>query len=193
MRRLNIRLKTNFMIKRNLIYWLIGLIISSCTTIQFETAQPKDTAELTEFPAEVIGKYISQDNDTLLIFNKSFQYNESSKSGKNMVDSLLKDMTVLKQMNDYYILSIKDTSTNAWEVFTFKKSGKSIDVNYIISNEKKDDDLLKEIKEITKVKEITDTAGKAPRYLLNPSKEEFQKLIDKKIFTKIFEFKGIKE
>lgn len=170
---------------------LILLSISSCTTVQFETSQPKDAQQLTEFPKDLTGRYTTKKNqDTLLIFNNSFQYIESTILGQGKINTLSPNEVVLKKSNDYFVLSLKDSA--AWEVFAFKQKGTSILVYYINIDQMKADKIIPSLKEITNVVEIRDSAGKINKYLINPTQNEFQLLLDKKLFSKILEFKKIK-
>ena len=97
---------------------------------------------------------------------------------------------ILKKSDDYYIVSTKDS--NVWEVAVIKLKGSKLSV-YIIGYDKKNEvELINKLKEITKVIEIRDSEGKIVKYLINPTQEEFQLLFDKKIFSKIMEYKKIK-
>lgn len=168
----------------------ILLSIISCSTVQFESSQPKGAEELSEFPKDLIGEFISKDRDTLLININSFQVKESSIFGQGKVNMLNQNELILKKSNDYYVVSTKDS--NVWEVAVIKLKGSKLSV-YIIGYDKKNEvELINKLKEITKVIEIRDSEGKIVKYLINPTQEEFQLLFDKKIFSKIMEYKKIK-
>jgi hypothetical protein len=175
------------------IYLLCSVIfvaISSCTTVQFETSQPKGVPELTSFPVEITGKYTGKNKDTLFIYDKAIQYSESTVLGSGKINELNQNELVLKKWNEYFILSFKDSLS--WQVFTFKKRGNNLQVYYINFDKKNEEDLINKIKTITKVTEIKDSEGKIQQYLINPSPEEFKLLFDKKVFSKVFEFKKVK-
>jgi len=176
--------------QKYLFFALILLSISSCTTVQFETSQPKDAEELSEFPKDLTGKYTSKNKDTLLIYNNSFQYLESTIFGPGKVNVLNQNDLILKKSNDYFVLSFKDS--NAWEVLVIKQKGNKLRVYCIFYDKNNEVEIINSLKEITKVIEIRDSAGKIDKYLINPTKEEFQLLLDKKVFSKYLELKKIK-
>jgi hypothetical protein len=176
--------------QKYLFFALILLSISSCTSVKFETSQPKDAPELSAFPPEITGNYISKNKDTVLILSNSFQLKESTIFGKGKLNLLMPNEMVLKRMNEYYILSLKDS--NAWEVLAFKQKGTNLIVYYINIDQKKEDKIITTLKGLTKVTEILDGTGKIDRYQINPTKEEFQLLFDNKIFSEIVKLKKIK-
>jgi hypothetical protein len=177
--------------RKYLFFALILLSISSCTTVQFETSQPKGMAGLSEFPTELKGIYSSKKNqDTLIISYNSFKYLSTTIFGQVKPTTLDQNEVVLKKLNDYYIMSLKDS--NAWEVIGIKLKSNKLQIYYIYPEKKEETELLNKLKEITKVVEIKDNEGKTSKYLINPTTDEFQILLDKKLFSKILEFKKVK-
>jgi hypothetical protein len=176
--------------QKYLLLALILLSISACSTVKFETSQPKDAEELNEFPPDMIGKYTSMNKDTLIINNNSFQYLEASIFGPGKVNLLKHDEVVLKKSDDNLLLSIKDS--NVWEVLLIKHKGSKLTLSCIFYDKKNVNDIINSVKAITNVTAIKDREGNIDKYMINPSKEEFQLLLDKKIFSKIMEYKMIK-
>ena len=148
------------------------LAFSSCTSVLFETPQPKGVAEQKEFPKNYIGQYIdTAHKDTLTIAGKSFQLGHKS-SSFNIHDSLSSGLSILKTYNEYYILSEKEINNNetAWEVFTCKLINDNLSVYYILLSKDNKEEIIKKLKGILEVKEIKDTDGKINHYLINPTK-----------------------
>ncbi len=174
---------------KNILFIMIAIILmlSSCITVKFEDAQPKDTPELKEFPESMLGVYFDNNKDTLTITNFSFKYG-SKKSLLYQNKTLSPDESVLKKFNDYYVLSLKDDDN--WEVVVFKCIEKDLSVFYI-NLDKNRERTLSKIKAIMPVKEIKGNNGKIDYYLINPSKKDFQTLLDKEIFSHIGDFKRI--
>lgn len=177
--------------QKYLLFALILLSISACTTVQFETSQPKDAPILSEFPNELIGKYVSlgKVKDTLIIMRNAYKFKETKIIGIGKVSELNQNVIILKKSNDYFVLSEKDS--NAWEVIALKQKGQKISFYLLAYDKDSRVKTINRIKEITNVVEISDTDSNG-KYRINPTKEEFQLLLDKKIFSKIMEYKKIK-
>jgi hypothetical protein len=165
------------------------LLLSACTSVKFETSQPKGVPELTEFPKEVLGNYTDAEKDTLIIAKSTYKVG-SKKSSFYSTDTLSSGKITLKKYNDYYVLSRKDE--NAWEIVTFKSMGDNLTVYYINYNSENEKEIIEKLRKIVTVKEVKNTEGKIDYYLINPTKEEFDALMNKQLFSKIVCFKRIK-
>jgi hypothetical protein len=177
-------MKPTILIASNII-----LFLSSCTTVKFETTQPKETQELKAFPSAMVGKYIDKDKDTLIIAENSFQYGNVKSKDFSMNRSLASGEAILKKSREYYIVNLKDEYL--WEVFAIKNEGKELQI-YFIDPGKDNKESVKKLKEIIPVKEIKNKDGEIDYYLVNPSKSEFEMLLSKEVFSKIGVFKKIK-
>ena len=187
---------------KNLInLWIIGLVIlTSCSTVEFEEPLPKDTKPLKSFPKHLLGKYIDSENkDTLIISKQGFDY-----GGKNNFFSLngelLVNNTVLKKFGDYYVLSKKGKNDNSWGIIPFKAVDNKIQVYYLLLDiDTKDkvkaaeykEEKLARLQAITEVKTITDSKNNVENYLINPTNEQLKKMLKEDMFIKIIEFRRI--
>lgn len=57
---------------RLLLFSLIS-IFCSCTTVYFESTQPKGVDKLTAFPTELLGTYLTDEGDTVTINENSYK------------------------------------------------------------------------------------------------------------------------
>jgi len=172
-----------------LVFSATMIMLSSCTSVKFESAQPKDKEELKEFPDNVLGIYIDTERDTLILTSNSFQYGNKKSSIFRVDGTLTSGESILKRDNDYYVLSLKDE--NGWEVITFKYSGKDLTVYYIDLGKDREK-TIKKLKGILAVKEVKDSEGKVDYYLINPSGKEFETLMAKNIFSRVTTFTRVK-
>ena len=160
---------------------ILAVFLMSCSAIKFETVQPIDGDVLKAFPKTFVGEYLSEDKkDTLTVTKSNFSI------GKDKIT--LGDSLVLKMYNEYYSLNVKDDS-GFWQVCLFKKNDKNIVANFF-DLDKDNPFVIKKLKEVLPVKEIKN--DKDIFYLINPTKEEFQALIDKNLFIKKEVFTKIK-
>jgi hypothetical protein len=173
-----------------LFFALFILVITSCTTVEFATSQPDGAEELSEFPANMRGKYIvpGHKKDTLCITESTIQY---GKYGENTRDSLDQVKTILKKSNDYFILNFKNKD-NYWDVNPIKIKGNKIIMYTIMLDTSNQEAIVNKIRAITKVTELKDSLGNLENYLVNPTKDEFQQLLDKEIFSFNIVLKKIK-
>jgi hypothetical protein len=170
---------------------ILTVIMTSCTTVKFDKPQPADTNELKSFSSNLIGTFVGNSNDTLVISDKSFNYGSKKSSLIHIDGNLTNGQTVLKMSQDNYVLSLKDSSY--WIVVIIKGTQTGLSVKYI-SLDKPDKDkeaVIKKIQDITKVKEIK-KEGKVDYYLLAPTKQEFEKMLTGGVFSDTEEFKKIK-
>lgn len=171
---------------RNSIY-ILALIftLQSCSSVTFTSPQPEDTQVLQEFPEKIHGKFTNSE-DTLVVERTSFIYD-----GGEMIN-LSGDITppdvVLKKMDNWYLLNIKDDGE--WWIYPFQISGKNrITVYYsdMGDNEKR---IIEEFDKDLKVQKIS-KEEKVHHYLVSPTKAQFKKILkqglfsEKMIFTRI--------
>lgn len=161
---------------------LVGFL--SCTTVRFENPQPVDSQQLAEFPLQMQGLFISEEDDTLEVSTYKFSYRNGE--DMNITGDLLSQETVLKEFGDYYILNIKDEGV--WDVFPLKVRKNRL-IAYYSSLESDVEDLMEELKKTSVVKEIPDTNDQLGYYLVSPSKKEFEFLFEKNLFSEKLTFK----
>ncbi len=188
---------------KNPINLLIAIMIflSSCSSVEFKEVAPKKGEKITEFPKKMIGKYLdAQSPDTLTITSNYYKIGKQKKmffsSGK-----LSQKNTILKKFNNYYLLNLRKEKEHNWSVFPFTFDQDKITIYYfLLDKNTKDKKAAKEFKEkkikelrlITNVEQVRDTADKVYNYLINPTDKEVEKIFDKGLYKKIFEFNRIK-
>ena len=164
---------------------LLALLLTSCTAVKFENPQPYGAETLSEFPQKVIGTFTSDESDTLKIMKNSFRFSD----GKEIVfeTKLSAESSVLKSHKNTYILNLKDNGT--WDVFPFKFTSNKITVYF--ADVKSGTEKLLKAKHPEGVQEIRNEDGKLDHYLIDPSAEEFDRLLKKKLFGEKIEFKRL--
>jgi len=168
---------------------VIVIMLSSCTSVRFESSQPQNTPVLTSFPKSMIGIYTDSENDTLIISESSFQFGSEKSTLFQFKGSLLSEEVVFKVLNDYYVLSFK-YEPNWWGVVIFKYTNKEIYAYYTAIEEDRES-LAKKLKEIVDYQEIKDKNGKVEYFLINPTKKELETLIESGVFSTEISFKMI--
>lgn len=164
--------------------FLLAIFFGATSCVQFKEAQPQQVDNLNNFPTELVGKYTDSDEGTLTISEKSMSY--VSKDQSKQMNKSLGNECILRSFNGYYVFNIKEDPN--WQVFLTKVNGKNLDVYTlnIVDNDKK----LKKLQKNVKV-EINPAQEGGNTYVINPSKEEFQLLIDKQFFSKTNLFKRV--
>jgi hypothetical protein len=165
-----------------LIFVVISLILSSCKFVQFENSQPVDAKELATFPKNMIGEYLGQENDTLIITSKWY------KIGKDKEEFLSPRKIVLKKFKSYYVLNYYEEKD--WDVLLLKINRENLTV-YAIDFEKEEKTVINDLKKILPVKEYNEP-GNSKSYVINPTKKEFRLLVKKKQFKPIGTYIRIK-
>lgn len=164
--------------------FLLTILFGASSCVQFKEAQPQQIDNLNSFPAELIGKYTDSDQGTLTISEKSMSY--VSKDQSKQMNKTLGNACILRSFNGYYVFNIKEDPN--WQVFLTKVNGKNLDVYTI--NVAENDKKLKKLQKAVKVEVIPSEQG-GNTYVINPSKDEFQFLIEKQYFSKSNLFKRV--
>lgn len=165
--------------KSNLLSFLmLSMILISCKTIYFKQSQPFETTSINEFPESIRGLYTTKDNDTLKIGRFGFDTKNNKSQFKSEV-ILNSDSLTLKQLNDYYVLSMLEEAY--WEVFLLKSNNDTLTIYNIDINDD-ESGFVNKISKITPVRIIKNEKGEVIHYLINPSKKQFEQLIDLKLF-----------
>lgn len=151
-------------------------LFCSCSDVQFEEPQPvwiaKNEAAI---PKNLHGHYASG-NDTLRISEKRIVDNKI----KPDFDLNLSDSVLLKIYNQNYFLNVYDEEKKNWAVIMAKQEKEDI-MLYTLSF--KDSIVQRRLKEITTVKEMKDSSGAVTDYIINPTAEEFRKILEQNLFT----------
>ena len=179
----------------------VSLILTSCSTVEFENIVPNAGEELSSFPTELVGEYIGNKNqDTLVITHSNFAYTmdrDSKSNDAGNVSELSDKALVLKQFDGYYILNLKSENDKNWAVLPIKLEQDSIKIFYILLDIKTDNkegsakykkEKLKLLNSITDVALIQDTLNNVDNYLINPTDKEIREMLAKEIFSPIFTY-----
>lgn len=172
--------------------------LSACGVYLFESPQPLDTKEINVIPSELIGTYLEkEDQDSLIITSNSYRYTgnesvfEETKQG-----TLESGKVVLKKMNDHYIISqkianpLESIADSLWDVYALQYKRKRLSVYSLMFEEENTKQFADSVMKIVPVKE--QKFGEDTLYVINPTKKEYKKLLDSKLYRKVLEFKKVK-
>lgn len=165
-------------------FLLASITLFSCKSMYFKVSQPLDTINLDEFPDSIRGLYISEDIDTLKIDQFSFIMGNKDASFEGG-GSLNTDSVTLKQSNNYLVLSMKDDVY--WNVVLMKYNNDTLAIFGIDINEK-ENITLNSISKITPFRTIKNDREEIVDYLINPSKIQFEQLVELGFFTEKIRF-----
>jgi hypothetical protein len=96
------------------------------------------------------------------------------------IDFTLSDSVLLRIYNHFYFLNLSNGRQKTWSVIMGKEEKQKI-LYYMLSFE--DSIMLNRLKKITKVKETKDSTGKVTNCVINPTSEEFRKILKGNLFT----------
>lgn len=98
---------------KNLLFSLI-VLLASCAGVVFDKPQPEDGTKLYEFPQNLLGTYVNEEFDTLIIEKKTFSYNSNIdnflKSDSSMIrkgkstlnEELNENKFIIEYNSEYY-------------------------------------------------------------------------------------------
>ncbi len=172
--------------RRLSLFLIVSFFLTSCTSIYFKNQQPKNSRNLSSFPLEMRGMYASSDLDTLIIVADGF-YLASMQDTKTKNEFMaLSDSLILRKGISGYFLNMKNNEY--WHVFHTKIIGKHLSVKMITP----DDSLaIAKLNNITSVQEVRENSSSALAYLIDPSEEEFEEMLNAGVFTNVVNFDRI--
>ncbi len=180
----------NSIMKRFIFLSFISFLLTSCSTVVFEKAMPAKGKQLKTFPKEMQGVYLTPDSTKLEITaTTAKEIKETNTPTISLIDIDLAQKDVLKKKDNIYYLNMEDNGM--YFVIMFEHFDNKLEVYSIVLDEKKtgksEEEIIKEIKKITKVKahKQEDALGNSTVYILNPSQKEFEKLIQQGLFVKL--------
>ena len=169
---------------------MISIIITACTTVEFESSVPKNTDLLYEFPENLLGTYLNKDNDTLQIDRYEFSYGNKKSIFFHINRSLKSEEIELKRFDDNYILNLKEEKS--WNIIPFIYDKDKISIYYIGIEKDMEKVIVDKIKGITSIREIKNKDGKVDKYIINPTNKELEKMFEEKVFSEILVFEKLK-
>ncbi len=151
---------------------LVSVFFASCDDILFEHPQPPwVNKDETTFPEKLRGMYISPKGDTIRISATSIGPLHPKKD--DIIFSL-SDSLLLRSDKENYYLNMK--AEQYWDVILERIKGDSL-ITYTLNG--KDEEVGKAIEKITRLKKTKEDSSS---YVINPSADEFKKILDKNIF-----------
>jgi hypothetical protein len=158
------------------LFYLLPMFFS-CSYVQFEKPQPAWISKNeTAIPKNIQGYYASG-KDTLRITEKRIVDNKI----KPDFDLNFSDSFLLKIYDHTYFLNIRNEENN----WTIIKANAAQDYIILYGLSFKDSTIQNRLKEITRVKEIKDSSGQITDYIINPTSEEFRKILEQKLFNDV--------
>jgi hypothetical protein len=158
------------------LFYLLTMLCS-CSDVHFEKPQPVWISKNeTTIPKNIQGYYASG-KDTMRITEKRIVDTKI----KPDFDLTLSDSFLLKIYNHIYFLNMRNEENN----WTIIMANVARDYLILYGLSFKDSTVQKRLKEITTVKEIKDSSGKITDYIINPTSEEFRKMLDQKLFNDV--------
>ena len=160
------------------------MILFSCSDVQFEKPQPVwISSNESSFPQHLRGNYVS-DKDTFRISEKRIVDNDK----KPDFDLNLSDSVYLKKDSNTYFLNIRNERSKTWTILMATEKKEKLRV-YSLSFD--DSKILRKLEKLTTLKVTKDSTGKVTNCIINPSEEEFRKIIDQKLFKLTLTLKKI--
>lgn len=168
--------------KHNLIYFFIAVsfMLTSCEELAFRQPMPHDVANLTTFPEECVGTFVSEsDNkDTLVI------YRDSVKDER----FILNEDNIMRKYGKYYI--VNQRKRDRWTVAALRPRGKKgFDIYWFnIEGEKNKNSLSR----VTKTVMVQDPETNKEYMLVDPTGREFDRMLRSRAFQRKDKFRRIK-
>lgn len=183
--------------KKFIIILLCGISLTSCVEVLYEKTQPQKTNTLNTFPKELQGKYYISykdslnESDTLVISTNYFTELTLTKKENIQQEKMkvyLSDSLVLKELGNNYVLNFKEKET--WMALVLKPiENYGYSVTWIDGD---NEDSVEKMQKIIEAKIIRNKDDKIEKYIINPKKSDFKKLLKSKgIFTEIYKLKKL--
>lgn len=154
--------------------FLIGVTFVACTEISYKEPQPMGIKPLTKIPSRLHGKYILDEKDTVVFFDKGLRGKED---GKEEV-LYLSDSIVLKAYKNQYFVNYRDGNVWLLRILTHKKNG---DLFLSAMENVPDDEAQRKIF-IEKLSKETSVIESNSHYIIEPSPKKLNSLIKKGFF-----------
>lgn len=168
-----------------LIFLLVFFLATSCIEVKFETSQPAGIAALENFPESLLGEYINEDGDTLIIENKIVSLlNRKSKCDRLFEQDSLCESIILKKWEAYYFLNLKEN--NLWTTALMEHLNDNQLLVSLIDAES--DTVLHKINDVTQLDTINSDEGEPIYFIVNPVHAELKELVKKGAFSQQYTF-----
>jgi hypothetical protein len=161
------------MTKNPLTYGLIAaaLLLSSCTaSVVFEDPMPRQSQLLKEIPRQFHGTWIDENEDPWIVQSAGILTD-----GKLMKNN---GETQIRTEDNHMFVNVR--YENGWELYIAEVDGSTMDV---YSLDIDDDRLFKKLGRMTDLDITYDEEGERKTVRLNPTDQEFRKMVRRKFFT----------
>jgi hypothetical protein len=157
----------------------LSFTLASCTEIYFSEPQPKGIKSLDNGFEELIGEYISFDenedeNDTVIITKNRIQF-----SDEESMDEELSETFIVKKYKSHFFINFYDAEKDLWQLVVAKTDEEnSLHVTNLMSIDEDNSEDLSTKRYARKVEDEDED----DYIVMNPSRRQLMKLIDYPIF-----------
>lgn len=158
---------------------LLLVVLSSCVEVGFKHPMPSKGKTLETIPPKIIAYYTEQGSDSGE--NGGNKLNINDLNSDIDVNAPLSDNTILKLWKGNYFLNQKEDSL--WHIIMVKPGPNNSFEAYQLDGG--NEETLAKLKRITKVKEIRSDDGELDLVILDPTFQEFKKIVKSGAFERI--------
>ncbi len=170
--------------KNLLLGFILAISASACVTLEYQTPQPSNMANLDDIPYQMQGYYLDGNGDTLIVRENAFEYRSELAP---VTKAALSDTLILRPYKGCYSVNI--AGDNGWLVYLICRETNGDLLLYGIDVE--EEAVVEKLKEITKVVAETDDSGNVTTYRINPTEKEFDQMFEAGLFEKGGKFRRI--
>lgn len=145
--------------------------LTSCTSVTFEEAVPPGAPQIENIPQKFQGKWVDKES------GDSFTIEIDGVYGEELIDEA--SLVAFKSEGDWLYVNFDED--DYWHVGLGHLASK--DKLNVYWFDPEDENLVPQLRKITKVQEFYDEEGEVNRYHLKPTKAEWERIQRKKLFT----------
>ncbi|MFT5185073.1 MAG: hypothetical protein ACI84C_002209 [Flavobacteriales bacterium] len=143
----------------------VVVLLSSCSSIEFETVQPTHVNELVSMTDELKGTWVGEEGDKLKITSRWIKTPD--------MKYRLGDNCKLKVSNERYFLSLGEE--NEWSLIVAEVRGDEMTLwQFNVQTEEE----LAQLSKCTAVTIMNEDSQYDPSYHINPGHEEFERMLE---------------
>ncbi len=164
------------------------LIAAACTEVKFRNIQPSESSVLKAFPEKLMGSYVNQDGDTLLVSEKNISLvNRASECNPFYEHDSLSQDIVLTSFNDSYLLNIQEDSLWTLALIIYS-SREFLDVSLI---DAEDEETMNTLSQITALDTLFSEDNEVIHFIIDPDSMTLAGVIHLGLFSDHYRFKRI--
>ncbi len=168
--------------------FLISIAFTSCNNLVFDKPQPVGGKTVTNIDA-FSGTYLSPDNDTLRITEKSISL---SNSQRNVITAELGTSMEVRECSNGYVINLPDSvnGQRVWAAYVFKFYNDTLWISFSDFGSEKLKTIEEQVKNIAPYEVIKNEKEDYQRLLLKPkNSNQFEQLVNAGIFNKTLPFR----